>query len=256
MYKASQRRTLTGDFGLLEYTLTRKKVKNINLRVHPDGEVLVSAPSRCPQREIDLFLRSRIQWIRQVQSRCMPAQNSMLPYSSGQTLLCLGRRITLQLHTGPQRVEMEQNELHLTLPQPQNQEMVRRMLERFSDDYCRQIFSTLLDQVYPITKPWNIPFPALRIRLMTSRWGSCIPGKRVITLNKALIQAPVECVEYVILHELAHFLHPDHSSRFHRQMDLWLPDWKAKRALLRDVPVTFWYSREKLSEEPAETKEI
>ena len=49
MYKASQRRTLTGDFGLLEYTLTRKKVKNINLRVHPDGEVLVSAPSRCTQ---------------------------------------------------------------------------------------------------------------------------------------------------------------------------------------------------------------
>ena len=247
-----QRRALSGAFGTLEYTLTRKKVKNLNLRIHPDGEVLVSAPFRLAQWEIDRFLLSKIEWIHRVKASCPPSQTFEPSYRCGQQLLCLGRSITLLVTGGHLGAALSGDTLRLTLPDPGDREAVRRMLKDFSDQYCRQVFSALLERVYPLAKSRDVPFPQLRIRLMRSRWGSCTPGKKAITLNKALVQAPVECIEYVIVHELAHFLYPDHSSRFHRQMDLWMPDWRQKRARLKEIPTAFWYDNETIREEEAE----
>ena len=81
--------------------------------------------------------------------------------------------------------------------------------------------------------------PALRIRSMETRWGSCLAQKGIITLNKRLLEAPRHCIEYVVMHELCHFLHPDHSKRFYAFLTTLMPDWRERKSIL-DQNAAFW----------------
>jgi predicted metal-dependent hydrolase len=74
---------------------------------------------------------------------------------------------------------------------------------------------------------------------METRWGSCLAHKGIITLNKRLLEAPRHCIEYVVMHELCHFLHPDHSKRFYAFLTTLMPDWRERKSIL-DQNATFW----------------
>ena len=96
-----------------------------------------------------------------------------------------------------------------------------------------QSLTWALDRVLPLVEPLGVARPALQVRYMTSRWGSCHWTRGYITLNTALARCPEELRDYVALHELVHFLHPDHGPGFYAVMDRLMPDWKEKRARLR-----------------------
>lgn len=75
--------------------------------------------------------------------------------------------------------------------------------------------------------------PEIRFRRMKSRWGSCQPVRGVLTFNSALIHVPERCIEYVVLHELCHFIRPDHSPRFRVELDALMPDWRERQKEIR-----------------------
>jgi DNA polymerase III alpha subunit len=97
------------------------------------------------------------------------------------------------------------------------------------------IFNEIMRDVYKRFVPYDISFPQLKLRSMVSRWGSCLVDKGVITLNKRLIEAPKNCIEYVIYHEFCHFVHPNHSKQFYTLLQVMLPDWKKSKKLLEDT---------------------
>ncbi len=76
--------------------------------------------------------------------------------------------------------------------------------------------------------------PEIRVRSMTSRWGSCTPGARRVTFARQLVEAPLTCMEYVVFHELVHFLHPNHSRQFYACLEAFVPDWRERRQALND----------------------
>lgn len=80
--------------------------------------------------------------------------------------------------------------------------------------------------------PYGVEYPKLKLRNMTSRWESCLPNKGIITLNKRLIKAPKNCIEYVAYHEFCHFVHPNHSKQFYSLLQVMLPDWRESKQLL------------------------
>ncbi len=90
---------------------------------------------------------------------------------------------------------------------------------------CRRISR----QYYPCFEQLGVGFPEIKIRKMRSRWGSCMPGKQKITYNSLLLAQPLECIEYVVVHEFAHFIHPDHSKDFYHFVEQVMPDWKKRR---------------------------
>ena len=221
--------------GPLEYTLERKRVKNLNLRLRADGTLYVSAGSRVPLYAIDEFVRSRVAWVQSARERMARRQENALPpheYRPGEIFFVHGTPRALALSAGKAGVILTEETLSLTLPQPEDGAQVRALLDRFFREESLRTFPRILEAQYPPFGALGAARPALRVRTMTSRWGSCHTGKGIITLNTRLVCAPEDCAAYVTVHELCHLLAPDHSARFYGLMESILPHWRAEKARL------------------------
>ena len=195
-------KTLHLDGRTIEYELERKRVKNINLRIRPDGSIYVSAPKIAPTAVIEAFLRSKGEFI-------LSALNRKREHTGSETLFVLGREVNDSFPTVAAR-------------------------ENWLRNQCIETVGAVFSRVYPAFEKVGVPLPEIRWRRMKSRWGSCMPTKGVVTFNTALIHVPVECIELVVVHELCHFLHCDHSPAFHECMTRLLPDWKQRQKRLRE----------------------
>ncbi len=105
-------------------------------------------------------------------------------------------------------------------------------MSRWLKQYQNMVFEKIMQEKYTLFQKYKVPYPKLRVRYMTSRWGSCQPKKGIITLNSQLITVPRNCIEYVVLHEFVHFIHPNHSRQFWNFVTMMMPDWKERRAEL------------------------
>lgn len=97
---------------------------------------------------------------------------------------------------------------------------------------CLALFTQAVAEQLPLLAPYGVKLPLIKLRDMKSRWGSCAWQKGQITLNTRLYYAPRECLDYVALHELCHFVHPNHSPAFHALLTALMPDWKARKKRL------------------------
>ncbi|MBR5534887.1 MAG: M48 family metallopeptidase [Ruminiclostridium sp.] len=220
----------------IAYELTYKKVKNVNIRVRADGTVSVSAPQRVTRAQIQAILTQRGDFILGALEKCA-ALEQMAPkevhYCSGDTLWLLGNPCVLTVRQGKKDgVERTETGLLLTLQDPENETLRAKTVETFYKDRCLTITTRLVRQIQPSLEPLGVHVPEVKVRSMTSRWGSCTPARKKVTFARQLIEAPLPCVEYVVWHELVHFVHPNHSADFYRVLDSFLPDWKARRELL------------------------
>lgn len=229
-------RTLKGNDGELTYTLERKKVKNLNLRVKADGSVWASASPRVPAARVDAFVESRREFVRSAKARIQQrkdAETGPKQYAQGEEWTYLDRTIRVYAVKAEwEHTEFREDRLVLFLKDPEDVEKRRKMFEKWWDAQCRQVFGMLLKRWYPIFQKQGVTFPGLKIRDMKTRWGTCHLQKKIITLNKRLLAAPIPCIEEVVAHEYCHFLQPDHSSRFYFCLSAVMPDWKARKQLL------------------------
>lgn len=225
------------------YQLERKNVKNLNLRVRKDGSVFVSANEMVPYDEIDLFIQRKASYIlRAIDQFCEMAQYKPQPkqYVSGESFCIQGRGLRLQVSQAKKdAVTSDGIYIFLEVKDINDIEKKRRIINRFLDQECKTIFSEVMEEVYPLVKKYGVQKPILRIRDMETRWGSCLAKKGVITLNKRLIAAPRNCIEYVIVHELCHFMHPNHSRHFYSFLSMLMPDWKERKTFL-DKNAVYW----------------
>jgi len=172
----------------IEYVLQYKNVKNINIRIKPDGKVYVSTSKRNSQDSIERILASKSDFVLRALKR-----------------------------------------LKTSCDAPLTQYFNEKELKEFVTSCCRQI--------YPYFREKGILFPEIRFRKMVSRWGSCIPSKGVVTFNTNLIYASAECVEYVVMHEFTHFLHPNHQAEFYDELSIICPKWKEYRKTLKSINI-------------------
>ena len=106
--------------------------------------------------------------------------------------------------------------------------------EKIPPEQARAVLQPLVEKLAPDFEKYSgVRVPAVRYRDMKSMWGVCYPKKQCITLNTRLARLPMPLAEYVVLHELVHFIHPDHSARFHAEMLCRMPDYKQRRRELK-----------------------
>ncbi len=221
---------------ILEYDLERKKVKNLNLRVRRDGTVAVSANSRVSIECIERFLRGKADFIFKAISHYAEIENTNAAskqYVDGESFRIFGHDLRLKVLRGAKN-EVKNDGVFITLrvKDPFDIEMKRSVFRKWFRNLCCETVTELCKAVYPKFGKYGIPFPEIKFRNMVSRWGSCMPMAGRITFNYALASVPFVCIEYVVIHEFTHFLHPDHSPDFYRQLSVFLPDWRERKALL------------------------
>ena len=168
----------------IQYEFTRKKVKNINLRVKSDGTVTVSAGRGVPVSAVDDFVSSKADFILKARDKLEKPAN---PYRTAEETVAA-------IHN-------------------------------------------LCNAAYPYFKNYLPEPPTVKFRRMRSRWGSCCPQKNILTFNIYLMYAPADCVEYVVLHEFTHFIHPNHSKQFHQELAKVCPECKELRRKLKEIRI-------------------
>ena len=240
---ATSKRMVLAEGREISYVLERKQVKNLNLRIRKDGSVFVSASDAVPFEEVDEFVCNKASYILDAIKRFneialykpQPKQ-----YVSGETFYLQGRGLRLKVsRAAKDSISSDGVYIHLKVKDVNDFEKKRRMVNRFLDNQCKAIFGEVMDELYPLFKKYGIEKPTLRIRDMETRWGSCLAKKGIVTLNKRLLEAPRNCIEYVVMHELCHFMHPNHSKYFYAFLSMLMPDWKERKQFL-DKTAAFW----------------
>lgn len=236
----SEERSVDCGEAVISYILTRKKVKNINLRVKEDGSVLVSAPNRVPLKFLDDFVKSRYDFIMSARKRIAIAENTKLTQefsdslSSGDTVSFLGKKLVISVEYGDDEVLAENEKLIVRTFDTQNQDYIRKLLKNYFYNSTVALLKALNDEVSELfCEKYGIKKVPIKIRKMKSRWGSCHVTDGFIVMNERLIHYPIEAVRYVFIHEYAHFFHADHSKSFYSVVAEFMPDYKKAADLLK-----------------------
>ena len=232
------KRSVAVNQGQIEYFLERKAVKSLNLRVHADGSVYVSAPRLVPLTIIDRFVLDKAVFIQEARARFMARQAAQKKlqgseYKHGDIIYLLGKPVAIALIPDAKNsIVLAENLIMLYLNDMEKVVLRQRMVRKLLDELCEQVFQEVLRKQYELVRPYGVPLPALHMRTMKSRWGSCLFLKGIVTMNKRLIHMPLPCIEQVMLHELCHFLVGNHSPSFYAWLDKLMPDWRERKALL------------------------
>lgn len=230
----------------IEYELSRKNVKNINLRIDAAGTVKVSAAERVPLKLIESFMIERQDFIFAALEKMSvhrewelenKAKHENRKYETGECLNILGSRLELKvIKSEAEDIVLGGRYISMYVKKPQNTRHKELLFERWLNDYRTKLYDKICRQVFELFQPLGVTqFPVIKIRTMTSRWGSCHPYKKIVTLNSRLIETPICCIEYVAVHEFSHFIYPDHSKNFHALMTRLMPDWKERKRLLNSI---------------------
>ena len=221
----------------IPFRLRRSERKRLRIVVKPDLTVTADAPRGSTKEEVEEAVRAKARWVtRQVDSftefHPLPTPRR---YVSGETLVYLGRQYRLKVEEGERaQAKLRGRYLHVRVPDRGDRAAVRRAVERWYRGRAEEVFGRYLGRCLEVAGRHGVSEPVLVIREMRTRWGSCSAGGR-LTLNLKLVQAPVHGIEYVIMHELCHLVHHDHSAAFYRLLGRCIPDWERRREVLRGV---------------------
>lgn len=222
----------------LTVDVVRKAIKNLHLGVYPpDGRVRVAAPLAVSDAAVRLAVIGRLGWIKRQQANfeAQPRQ-SRREMVNGESHFFLGRRYRLRFvsHDGPAKVVCNQFRLELYGRSELGAEQRDQVLQRWYRTQLRQLIPPILAEWEPKV---GVQAEAWGIKRMKTRWGSCNADARRIWLNLELAKKPVHCLEYVVVHELVHFLERDHNDRFRSLMDQFMPQWHFYRQELNRAPL-------------------
>lgn len=228
--------------GNIDVTVTRKRVSRVNLRVRRDGSVAVSAPARVPLAQVRAFVESREDWVRSARAQALARQVARAQsLRDGGTTHLLGKTLSLSVEkdlpsgSAPYAIRTA-NAVVAHVPRddagPANVDLALQTLWR----------ATLQEVLPPLFVRYEcqmgVRCTGVRLRIMTSRWGSCNVRTGRITLNLELACHPASSVESVVAHELCHLLEPSHNARFHALMDGFCPWWRDAKTELNSLPPT------------------
>ena len=220
----------------IRFELKRKNVRNINLNLKPDMTVMVSANERVPIEVIQDFVKSKAAWIIKNTSyfdHAQPGAGKEKEYVSGETFKYLGRQIRLKVAEGTDDdIRYRRGYLQLTVKDKSSVTRKEAIVQQWFRQRAKKVFHEVVDKTFPIAEKHGVKKPIIKIRRMKTRWGSCVKAKSIIVLNSELMKAPKYCIEYVVLHELVHFIYPNHSADFFGFLASIMPDWQERKRIL------------------------
>lgn len=217
--------------GGISVAVTRKRIKNMYIRVTPpNGDVLVSAPYSASEGEVSGFILSREQWIKKHVSRIQDQKRPVNKYEKGESAALFGELYPLEvIEAGKPRASLENGAVTLYVKPQSTLEERALLMRKFYTDALKSVLPELILRDEAIVGRHALEWCFSE---MKTRWGVCNVQKERITLNTRLATRPMECIEYVVIHELTHLIEKSHNATFKAYLDKFCPDWRSIRKLL------------------------
>ena len=219
----------------------KKNIKNMHLQVKPpDGHVVISAPLSMSDKAIEMYARTNLSWVKkQMEKFQEQPRSSKRQYVSGETMYIWGKQYFLTFISDAQKNVFEIVGNKVFLRMRENSSVKQR------ESYVREQYRTMLkSEIEHLLPKWEqitgLYCESWQTKYMVTRWGTCNTDKKRLWFNLQLIHKPVECLEYVILHELIHLRERTHNEVFTAYMDLYMQNWREIRKQLNDSMLDFY----------------
>ena len=211
----------------IEIEISRKKMKNLRLTVNPpEGKVKLSVPHKINSKIVDEFILAKMDWIKKKRSKY---ENRVIQkpkeYITGEVHPFLGTECQLRVveTNEKQRVEINNRFVTMYVKPGSTFEKRQKLMMEFHRTTLKAILPTLIDK-------WetqlDVAVKEFYVKKMKTKWGTCNITKKRIWINLELVKHPVECLEYIVVHEMIHLLERYHNKRFYLLMDDFYPGWK------------------------------
>lgn len=215
-----------------------KNIKNLHIAVYPPtGRVRVAAPQRLDDEAVRLAVIQRLPWIKKQQAQLKAAhRQSEREMVTGESHYVWGRRHRLKVIERPGRAHFEVDGERLLLYVPEGTDTSKRrdLLDHW---YRQQLRTALPDLIHVWEEKLGLSVSRWSIRRMKTKWGSCNRETGHIWFNVELAKKHPDCLEYLVVHEMTHYLERNHGERFTKLMDAHLPDWRSRRDQLNSSPL-------------------
>lgn len=226
------------DLGEFDAEVVLKSIKNVHLSVYPpDGRVRISAPLHTELDTIRLFAISKLAWIKS-QQRKMLAQARETPreYLDCESHYVWGKRYLLKIveKDAAPGIEPKHSKLVLQVRPGTDEKRRQEILDAWYREQVKVAMLELMGKWEPLM---GVKVGQVFVQQMKTKWGSCNSASGNIRLNTDLAKKPPECLEFIVVHELAHLIEPTHNARFVALMDLFLPQWRHLKEELNRLPV-------------------
>jgi predicted metal-dependent hydrolase len=223
--------TITYSTHQLKYRLRSSSRRTIGITVRPDGTIEVVAPKGADPKDVEARVRRRARWIvrqlsyfKQFRPRLKPRR-----YVGGETHLYLGRQYRLKIVRGDrEEVKVKGGFLLVALSSRPNPHRVKELVRAWYQERAKARLLSRFETIAPRFARLGCLISPPTIRKMSRRWGSYSKSGKVL-LNPDLIRAPAACIDYVITHELAHIVYPNHGTKFFELIETIMPDWKQRK---------------------------
>jgi predicted metal-dependent hydrolase len=219
----------------IDYQVVRRARKTLEIAVEPDASVVIAAPEDASLEAIEAKLRKRAAWVTRQQrffAQFLPRvpPREFLP---GETHLYLGRQYRLKVVPHVQQaVKMMRGYFIVQTHRPLSPDITRELVEAWYRERAHIKFAERIEINLRRFADAEAHRPkGLTLRHLKQRWGSMSPGSRLM-LNRRLIEAPIDAIDYVITHELCHVAEPHHGAAFYELLGRVMPDWERRKLRL------------------------
>lgn len=215
-----------------------KNIKNIHLSVYPPtGRVRISAPLNSNLDTLRIYAISKLPWIKRHQVKLNDQiRETPREYIDRESHYVWGKRYLLRVleNNIPHSVELKHKEILLQVRIGSSAKQKEYILDAWYRDNLKQV---LPDMIHKWEKKLNVKVNRCYVQKMKTKWGSCNPHLKNIRINTELSKKPIECLEYILVHEMTHLLEPTHSIHFQALMSQNMPSWQQIRDGLNRLPV-------------------
>lgn len=222
--------------GDIEIEVTFKDIKNLHLSVHPPlGRVTISSPEFYDLNKVRIYAATKLAWIKKEQRKFLAQEREpKRDFVNQESHYFLGTRYLLKIEEAKRNSVILKGKKLLIQSTNLDKVHLEKLLYAFYRKELRKMLNQMLEKHIQIM---NLKLPPFKIRFMKTKWGSCAVDNGRIWFNIELAKKPLECIEYVVVHELVHLLERHHNKRFILLMDQYYPSWRTQKKLLNELPL-------------------
>ncbi len=214
-----------------EVKIVHKAIRNLYLRLK-DEEILATAPFLMPDFEVYRFIERKRDWIYKTHEQMKRKEASSRIYDGSDVFYIFDTPYRLVRSQGKSSAIIGDRTVFLTY-KDESEDAIRYLYKKTDRELLAKAV-IYLNQYLPFLKDYGYNLtPELKCRIMTSKWGVCYTKKNRITISSYLIHYPLECLEYIVIHEMTHFIVPNHSKRFYELVAGNMPDYKSVQKILK-----------------------